>query len=188
MIEAVPIEIMKKFIETKNAQDCISKSYALLEEMGLKKLLALGKDYLKCTILDEKNTTIDDFIRTGSFLQNIMRISGYGRSLKWATAPRSLPARDDYNNIADEVRRTTLSFHSKAIEAGITPTTDSDWVSWCISLWKSTSAGMKGIKLDVEYDGKLKQDIKATKKLAVGCAMGEKNFRLHNRPQLGELI
>ena len=177
IIEAVPIEIMEKFTKTKNAQECISKFYLFLEEMGMKKLLSLGKDYLYCTILYEKNTTIDDFIRAGSFFQNIMRVSGYGRSQKWASAPRSLPPRPDYNNIAQEIKKNTLSFHNKAIEAGITPTNDSDWVSRCISLWRSTSAGTKGIKIDVQFDGKTKQNIKATKKLAVGCVMGELNFR-----------
>lgn len=100
-----------------------------LSAWGLLKLLKLCEAMLDCSL---KDRTHDHFTLACSFLNNVMKIAGYGRACKYTSAPRSAPERStDELAIRDEIKKDILKIHEASVHAGFVPCTDKDWKQKC---------------------------------------------------------
>lgn len=166
--------LIRIFFYCDTMQKVFNNGRTMLKKWNLQKLDVLCEYMLNFTLTFK---TVDILVEVSTFLHSLMRIAGYGRALKFSSAPKS--AKElliDKHNISDKVFESYLNLHTEAEEAGFHLVKPNEWLSKCISFWKSTSAGVASSNIDLVIDGKDVQ-IKARSKLSIGVINGEKLFR-----------
>lgn len=166
-------KLMAPFWDCDNIQQTYNNGVSALKKWNLPLLHHLCESLLDCSLDD---TSLDDFTIANSFLNNIMRVAGYGKAFKYSSAPRSGPKmKTDKHGLADEVYTVLGSMKAKAESGEFTRTTGDDWEQKCSGYWKSTSAGVAPEKVEIKIDNNL-QKVSVRKKLGIAMALGKKAF------------
>nr|AQU42768.1 VP1 [Morris orbivirus] len=161
------------FMKTQSMMETEREGRDVLKKYGLIKLERMIDTYLHTSLI---KTSCDHFTAISSFLHRLMSVSGYGRALNYSSSPRSAePLVKDELGLAEEIKNIILSLDRQAIEKGFLPPTGGRWIPTCIASWKSTSAGVKGLKANIIVNGKSKR-VRISKKTAVGAFLGPKAF------------
>lgn len=173
-IDFLGSSIFKPFYETKTMQESLAKGEAALLGLGMRKLNASIKIYLRTSLM---RTSKDHFVIFASFLHSIMALAGYGRALSYSSAPEQKPERkDDIHGVAQAIEDLMMDLNLQAVNDGFSPPVGEKWIPACIGYWKSTSAGVAPVTIDIEIDGK-KVPTKFRKKAAIGALMGRNAFK-----------
>lgn len=164
---------MKPFFYNENHTQTYNSGSCDLKNTKCIKLFELTEAVLDMSLFD---TSKDDFIIASSFLNNVMKIAGYGRAFKYATCPRSAEEKvEDKLNISNELNKTLNIVHNKAVDSGFSRCTPDDWEQRCAGFWKSTSAGISPAKVTLHINGKEKK-VSVRKKLGIAMALGNRAF------------
>lgn len=170
-----------KFRNTKYIRNSFEKADLIFDELQLYKLKALSQEIRRFQFLDDRaeiQTLPYDLSVGCSFMLNIIRIPGFGRASKYATAPRSEPEREngDYGGIDSFFRRNIMHFHNKATEHH-TVTNNGNFVHRFLGFLKTTSSGMDPVDVEVTIEDKkgeiVKKTIKGKKKLLTAALYGD---------------
>lgn len=169
-----------KFRNANYMRESFRKTDETFDELQLYKLKELSVEIRRFQFINNEGevlTTSNDLAIGCSFFLNIIRIPGFGRASKYATAPRSKQERQnrDYGGIDDYFKRNILLFHRKAVE-NFTVTSNANFVHRFLSFLKTTSSGMDPVEVDVvieDKSGVRTQTIKGKKKLLTAALYGD---------------
>lgn len=168
-----------KFRHSKILSENFDKTNETFDELKMPKLKALSIAIRSFQFIDDNGSNVtmpSDLAIACSFVLNIIRIPGFGRASKYATAPRSAPIRDDdYGGIGETFKKNIIAFHREA-RKDFTVTSDSNYVHRFLSFLKTTSSGMAPVDVNVTIEdaqGKRVQVVKGKKKLLTAALYGD---------------
>nr|APG79103.1 RNA-dependent RNA polymerase [Hubei lepidoptera virus 5] len=166
-------EFFEPFMSTTMMKETEKEGKSMLAKYRLCKLQELLDVYMYTSLI---KTDPSHFVAVSSFLHRLMSVSGFGRALNFSSSPRSAePLDEDKHGLAEEIRNIILTLDREAIAHGMVPPTGEKWIPTCIASWKSTSAGISGIKAKVIINNK-PTTVRISKKTAVGAYLGPKAF------------
>lgn len=180
-LKKVSSNISLIFWNSRSYQKRYGEGKTTLQKLNLKKLSSF-MDYILTASIG--TSSLDDFTISCSFLIRILAIPGYCRSYVSVPPEDFKDVEVDKHGLAEIFTNNIIEFHNAAVSSGYTPVSPSDWASECLSVWRSTSAGVAPESFDILINGQLRK-VKIKKKLAIGMKMGESGFtRMHAQKKI----
>lgn len=171
--EQVKTKYFSVFKDCKTYKKLKADGEAILDKWNLPLLKNLIQKLLSSSLLTDSK---DDFTRGLSFLHSIMKIAGYGRSLRQASAPKvpdTPPV--DVHGLADRIKSIVKALHHQAVNMGYHVVKPQEWKSVCATAWRSTSSGVSAEKVEVLMNG-VKKKVSVKNKMSIGSLLGERMF------------
>lgn len=175
------VKLTEKFRNTEYVSNNFKTANEIFDSLNLIKLKNLANEIMRFEFVDENmvvKTNPRDLSIACSFMLNIVKIPGYGRASKYATAPRSKEEKPnhDYGGIADTFEQNIMNIHREAVN-DFSITTNGNLIHRFLGFLKTTSSGMKPVDVEVTIeDGqgqKSTTKVKAKKKLLTAALYGE---------------